>query len=129
MSGDCYFGDGVYRSTDGGQTWTHVSGTFFQGMSTSDIVVDPKNANHLYLATLRGRGGIRRTTPPASVKYGIWESTDGGVHWTLRKGTTNEFPGATDLEMDPRNTQHPLRVVLGRRDLPSHERWLDAGRR
>lgn len=102
LSGDSYYGDGVYRSTDGGVSWTHVSGTFFQGMSTSDIAVDPTNANHLYLSTLRGRGGIRRTTPPSSVPYGVWESKDGGVHWTLRKGTTSEFAGATDLVMDVR---------------------------
>ena len=105
LSGDSYYGDGVYRSNDGGQTWTHVSGTFFQGISTSDIVVDPTNANHLYLSTLRGRGGIRRTTPVPSVQYGIWESRDGGAHWRLRKGTTNEFSGATDLVMDPRHAK------------------------
>jgi uncharacterized repeat protein (TIGR01451 family) len=101
LSGDSYYGDGVYKSVDGGVTWSHVSGGFFQGASTSDVVVDPTNANHVYIATLRGRGGIRRTTPPSSQPYGIWESTDGGVHWTLRKGTTNEFAGATDLVMDP----------------------------
>src|SRR3954454_7863106 len=77
LSGDSYYGDGVYRSADAGKTWTHVSGDFFIGNSTSDIVVDPGNANHLYIATLRGRGGIRRTTPPSSQKYGIWESTNG----------------------------------------------------
>jgi hypothetical protein len=101
LSGDSYYGDGVYKSVDGGVTWSHVSGSFFQGASTSDIVVDPTNADHVYIATLRGRGGIRRTTAPSSQPYGIWESTDGGVHWTLRKGTTNEFAGATDLVMDP----------------------------
>jgi uncharacterized repeat protein (TIGR01451 family) len=103
LSGDSYYGDGVYRSTDGGTTWSHVSGSFFAGNSTSDIVVDPNNANHLYIATLRGRGGIRRTTPPSSQPYGIWESKDGGTSWTLLKGTTNEFAGATDLVMDPQN--------------------------
>jgi uncharacterized repeat protein (TIGR01451 family) len=101
LSGDSYYGDGVYRSADGGETWSHVSGSFFQGASTSDIVVDPTNADHVYIATLRGRGGIRRTTPPSSQPYGIWESTDGGATWKLLKGTTKEFAGATDLVMDP----------------------------
>ena len=101
LSGDSYYGDGVYKSTDGGLTWSHVSGSFFQGNSTSDIVVDPRDPDHVYIATLRGRGGIRRTTPPSSVPYGIWESTDGGANWTLLKGTTSEFAGATDLVMDP----------------------------
>jgi uncharacterized repeat protein (TIGR01451 family) len=113
LSGDSYYGDGVYKSTDGGLSWRHVSGTFFQGISTSDIVVDPTNANHLYLSTLRGRGGIRRTTPPASVAYGIWESRNGGVSWRLRKGTTDEFSGATDLVMDPRNPKLLLASFWG----------------
>jgi uncharacterized repeat protein (TIGR01451 family) len=101
LSGDSYYGDGVYRSNDGGQSWSHVSGDFFAGNSTSDIVVDPSNPDHVYLATLRGRGGVRRTTPPSARPYGIWESTNGGVSWRLLKGTTNEFGGATDLVMDP----------------------------
>jgi len=101
LSGDSYYGDGVYKSADGGITWSHVSGSFFAGSSVSDIVVDPANPDHLYISTLRGRGGIRRTTPPSSQPYGIWESTNGGAAWTLLKGTTSEFNGATDLVMDP----------------------------
>ncbi|MEO6714945.1 MAG: hypothetical protein ABIM89_16175 [Mycobacteriales bacterium] len=103
LSGDSYFGDGVWKSTDAGNNWTHISGTTFAGVSTSSIVVDPTNANHLYIAVLRGRGGIRRTTPPTSTLYGIYESGDGGTSWSLRKGTTNQFRGATDLDMDPQN--------------------------
>ncbi len=101
LSGDSYYGDGVYRSADGGQTWAHVSGDFFQGVSSADIVVDPRDEDHLYLGTLRGRGGARRTTAPPSTPYGVWESTDGGATWALRKGTTDEFRGVTDLVMDP----------------------------
>jgi len=40
LSGDSYFGDGVYRSTDAGATWTHASGSTFAGVSISRIVVD-----------------------------------------------------------------------------------------
>ncbi len=103
LSGDSYYGDGVYRSTDGGVSWKHVSGDLFDGQASTDIVVDPANANHLYLSTVRGRGGIRRTTHPSQTPFGVWESTDGGAHWTLRKGTTNELHGATDLVADPQN--------------------------
>jgi len=102
LSGDSYSGDGVYRSTDGGVTWTHVSSKF-TGQAVSDIVVDPANANHLFASTLRGRGGVRRTTAPTAVPFGVWESTDAGANWTLRKGTTDEFHGATDLVMDPQH--------------------------
>src|SRR5882762_3942105 len=103
LAGDAYYGDGVYRSTDGGLTWKHVSGDLFDGQASTDIVVDPANANHLYLSTVRGRGGVRRTTHPAQTPFGVWESKDGGAHWTLRKGTTDELHGATDLIADPQD--------------------------
>lgn len=103
LSGDSYAGNGILKSTDGGFTWTHVSGKQLVGMSTSSIVVDPDNADHLYVATLRGRGGSRRVTHPVKRPYGIYESTDGGSTWTLRKGYDDIFKGATDLEMDPQD--------------------------
>jgi uncharacterized repeat protein (TIGR01451 family) len=103
LSGDSYYGHGVYRSADGGVTWKQVSGDRFDGQASSDIVVDPANANHLYISTLRGRGGARRTSHPAADPFGVWESTDGGAHWTLKKGTTEEIHGATDLVADPQN--------------------------
>ncbi|GAA1960190.1 hypothetical protein GCM10009798_19720 [Nocardioides panacihumi] len=104
LSGDSYYGDGVYRSTDGGVTWTNRT-HLFAGQSISDIVVDPNNADHLWISTLRGRGGDHRTTAPSSRQYGIWESVDGGASWVVRKGTQNEFAGATDLVGDPQNAK------------------------
>jgi photosystem II stability/assembly factor-like uncharacterized protein len=103
LSGDSYFGNGILKSTDGGQHWQHVSGDFFEGVASSALVVDPGNADHLYVSILRGRGGARRTTPAVHSRYGIWESKDGGVNWTLLKEAKNESNGATDLEMDPQN--------------------------
>ncbi|GAA0930631.1 hypothetical protein GCM10009554_13950 [Kribbella koreensis] len=103
LSGDSYFGNGVLKSTDGGQHWTHVSGDFFEGVSTSALVVDPRNASHLYAAILRGRGGARRTTPPDHSRYGVWESTDGGTSWRILKVAKSASNGATDLEIDPQN--------------------------
>ncbi len=105
LSGDSYYGDGVYRSTDGGVTWTHVS-SLFTGQATSALAVDPTNPNHVYAATLRGRGGNHRTTAPTEPAYGVYESTDGGANWTLRKGTHDELHGATDLVMDPQNPKN-----------------------
>ena len=104
LSGDSYYGDGIYRSTDGGLTWSHVS-SLFTGQAVSDLAVDPTNPDHLYASTVRGRGGNHRTTSPTAVPYGVWESTNGGTSWTLRKGTTEEIHGATDLVMDPQNPQ------------------------
>jgi uncharacterized repeat protein (TIGR01451 family) len=103
LSGDSYYGHGVYKSTDGGLTWKQVSGNRFDGQASSDIVVDPADANHLYISTVRGRGGARRTSHPSTDPFGVWESKDGGAHWTLKKCTTDEIHGATDLVADPQN--------------------------
>ena len=105
LSGDSYYGDGIWRSADGGVTWTHVSARF-AGQATSAIEVDPTNPDHVFVATLRGRGGSHRTTSPTNAAYGIYESTDGGRTWRLLKGTTDELHGATDLVMDPQNPMH-----------------------
>ncbi len=105
LSGDSYYGDGIYRSNDGGVTWNHVS-TLFTGQATSAIAVDPTDPNHVYAATLRGRGGNHRTTAPSVQPYGIWESIDGGRNWNLRKGTRDELHGATDLVIDPQHPDH-----------------------
>jgi uncharacterized repeat protein (TIGR01451 family) len=103
LSGDSYFGNGILRSTDGGNTWKHVSGNYFYGVSISRLVVDPHNAKHLYAATLRGRGGSRRTSPALHSRFGIWESWNGGETWKLLKEAPDGTNGATDLELDPQN--------------------------
>ncbi|MEA2139728.1 MAG: hypothetical protein QOG56_2878 [Solirubrobacteraceae bacterium] len=113
LSGDSYFGNGVLKSTDGGQTWSHVSGDYFQGVAISGLVVDPRNARHLYASVLRGRGGIRRVTPPAHSRYGFWESRNGGVTWRLLKNTGSEANGATDVDIDPRQPNTLYGTVWG----------------
>ncbi|HEY3528694.1 MAG TPA: hypothetical protein VGK78_06045 [Nocardioides sp.] len=105
LSGDSYYGDGFYRSTDGGITWQHVS-SLFTGQAVSAIAVDPTDPQHVYAATVRGRGGAHRTSSPTAAEYGVYESTDGGASWTLRKGTEDELHGATDLVIDPQDPTH-----------------------
>ena len=101
LSGDSYFGNGIYRSADGGATWTQ-QGPSFVGTSISKIAVDAADPDHLYVTNIRGRGGIRRTTPPTGGQYfGVWESTNGGTSWVLRKGTKSTDGGGTDVEVDP----------------------------
>ncbi|MDT5409319.1 MAG: hypothetical protein QOG14_1539, partial [Mycobacterium sp.] len=103
LSGDSYFGNGILKSIDGGVTWAHVSGDFFLGVSISRLAVDPGDANHLYAAVLRGRGGDRRVSPPTHSAFGLWESKDGGVSWALIKPAPSFSLGATDIRMDPQN--------------------------
>lgn len=104
LSGDSYFGDGVLKSVDGGNTWVHVSGDYFRGVATTRIVVDPTNPNHVYAAVSRGRGGARRTSPAIHSRFGVWESKNGGADWALIQEVKDNL-GATDLEIDPLNAQ------------------------
>lgn len=87
------YGDGVYKSLDGGSTWTHM------GLKTSEhiakILVDPRDSNVVYVASqgpLWSDGGER----------GLFKSTDGGETWKPVL-EISEHTGITDVLMDPRD--------------------------
>ena len=87
------FGDGIYKSTDGGDTWQHA------GLRTSEhigkIVVDPRNSSVVYVASqgsLWAPGGER----------GLFKTTDGGKTWKAVL-QVSENTGVSDLAIDPRN--------------------------
>lgn len=87
------YGDGIYKSTDGGKSWKNM------GLQTSEhiskIIVHPKNSNIIYVAAygpLWSAGGDR----------GIYKSLDGGKNWE-RIHYVSEHTGAADLVMDPSN--------------------------
>jgi uncharacterized repeat protein (TIGR01451 family) len=105
LSGDSVYGDGIYRSNDGGVTWQHVS-QLFAGQSVTALAVDPTDWHHLYASTVRGRAGDHRTSAPTSTPYGVYESLDAGATWTLQRGTKNELHGATDVVIDPKDPNH-----------------------
>jgi photosystem II stability/assembly factor-like uncharacterized protein len=86
-------GDGVYKSTDGGQTWASVG--LRDTRQISKIIVDPANANVVYVAAL---GHAYAPNPDR----GIYKSTDGGATWTkvLDRGPET---GAADLAMAANN--------------------------
>jgi len=137
-SGDSEAGMGVYKSTDGGDTWTHLAsqvtaltttscgasdatgacvapvsnGTYtgdaFAGRSIGSIVVDPTNANTLYVSSTRGvrgvssvTGGGTSTPPLARPPYGLFKSTDGGATFSFTWDGNASVRGVNHVELDP----------------------------
>ncbi len=86
-------GDGVYKSTDGGKSWTNMG--LGDTRQISRIVVDPRNPDVVYVAALGHAYG-------PNAERGIFKSTDGGATWTktLYKGPDI---GASDLSIASAN--------------------------
>ncbi|TAN23767.1 MAG: choice-of-anchor D domain-containing protein, partial [Acidobacteria bacterium] len=79
-SGDSYYGDGVFKSTDGGQTWMTGSGVDFLGSAVSSLLVDPTNPQVL-IAGIGYSGAATRDATASSPILGIVRSDDGGATW------------------------------------------------
>lgn len=91
MRSDIAYGDGMYKSTDGGKSWTHVGLT--ETKQIGAIVIDPRDANVVYVAALGHPYA-------ANAERGVFKTTDGGRTWAkvLYK---NPDTGATALAMAP----------------------------
>ena len=92
---DLAVGDGIYKSTDAGKTWAHLG--LRDAQQITAIVVDPKNAERLYVAAQGHPYG-------PNAERGVFRSTNGGQSWekVLYK---DENSGAAELVMDPANAQ------------------------
>lgn len=93
IGSSAFIGDGIYKSTDGGNTWTN-SGLNVQGI-ISKIVIDPSNSNIIYAAAM-GVPYFRDNN------RGVYKSTDGGLTWTQKLFISNDA-GVSDLLIDPSN--------------------------
>ena len=120
-SGDSEAGIGLYRSTDGGTTWTLLTGSqaVAKDRGIGAIAVDPNNSQHLLMGTTVARHGLSsnsggRFTPPAPPVIGLYESTNGGTTWSLAfsrpqdtvdpttsNGSDFFRGGVTKIEYDP----------------------------
>ena len=90
------YGDGIYKSEDGGKSWKNMG--LKKSEHLSKIIVHPKNSNIVWVASqgpLWSSGGER----------GVYKTIDGGKTWTQTLGDS-EWVGATDLLIDPRNPNH-----------------------
>ena len=86
-------GDGVYRSTDGGATWSHVG--LAATRQIGRIRIDPRDPDRVYVAALGNVFGPSRDR-------GVYRSTDGGKNWQ-QVLFVNERAGAVDLAINPAN--------------------------
>ena len=93
IRGNVSHGDGVYKSTDGGKTWTHLG--LANTRNIAKVRVDPQNPDLVYVAAL---GHAHGPNP----ERGVYRSRDGGKTWerVLFRG---EKAGANDLVIDPNN--------------------------
>jgi photosystem II stability/assembly factor-like uncharacterized protein len=92
-----YHGDGVYRSADGGETWTNIG--LRESGQIGRVVVHPTDPNVVYVAA---QGQYYAD----NAERGVYKTTNGGALWTKALGLTVDGldVGATDLVMDPRNS-------------------------
>jgi photosystem II stability/assembly factor-like uncharacterized protein len=89
-----FVGNGVYKSTDGGTSWTNI-GLTQQGIITQ-IIVHPTNSNLIYASAL-GTPMVR------DLNRGIYKTTNGGGAWTQVLSINNET-GVSDMVMDYTNS-------------------------
>jgi photosystem II stability/assembly factor-like uncharacterized protein len=99
------YGDGVYKTEDGGKTWKNV------GLKTSEhigmIAIDPRNSDVVYVAAygpLWSAGGER----------GLYKTVDGGKTWKAIL-TISEHTGVSEVHLDPRNPDVIYAVAHQRR--------------
>lgn len=89
-----YPGTGVFKSTNGGSSWTFIG--LDSSFTIGNIAINPANTQELYIAA----GGWTRRK---NNQRGIYKSTDGGINWQ-RKFFISDSVAAIDVKIDPNNT-------------------------
>ena len=90
---DLSVGNGIYKSTDAGKTWTYLG--LRDGQQIPGLAVDPRDPNKVFAAVLGHPYG-------PSEERGIYLSKDGGQNWQ-RVIAKDENTGGSDVEIDPAN--------------------------
>ena len=87
------FGDGIYKTTDGGKTFQHIG--LRETQTIARVVIDPRNPDTVYVAA---PGHLFGPNP----ERGVYKTTDGGQTWNNVKFIDNDT-GFTDIAIDPSN--------------------------
>jgi len=105
---DLSVGDGIYKSTDAGKTWTHLG--LRDGQQVAQLTVDPKNAESLFVAVAGHPYG-------PNPERGVYRSLDGGK--TFEKVLyRDENVGASDVQIDPSNSNIVYASLWESREAP-----------
>jgi photosystem II stability/assembly factor-like uncharacterized protein len=108
MRSDISYGNGVYRSADGGRSWTHVG--LSDTRQIGRILVDPEDPNLVFVAALGHAYGPNR-------ERGVFRSKDGGKSWSVVL-FHDEDTGAIDLAFQPGNSRTILAALWQTRRPP-----------
>jgi hypothetical protein len=129
-SGDSAAGVGLYKSTNGGDTWTGPLGAaVFNARAIGAIAIKPGSPNTLYAGITRAVRGVASVSSsgvsviPGAAKWGLYKSTDGGATWSfVHNGAATTAPctgdatesangtpcsprGVRQVELDPTNPE------------------------
>src|SRR5579872_7234904 len=99
------WGNGIYKSTDGGRTWTRMG--LEKTMHIGRIVINPSDPNVVYVAATGNMWG-------PSKDRGLYKTTDGGKSWT-NVLFVNDDTGITDVVMDPQSPGTLIAAAYQRR--------------
>ncbi len=105
---DLAVGDGIYKSTDGGSTWTNLG--LHDGQQIAGIAVDPRNADRLFVAALGHPYG-------PNDERGIYRSSDGGATWQ-RVLYENENAGGFAVAINPHDSNIVYATLWAARQAP-----------
>lgn len=87
-------GDGLYKSMDGGKSWSNIG--FKNSERISDVIVNPDNSDEIYV-------GVLGALWSDSEERGVYKSSDGGESWD-KILYINSSTGSADLTLDPNNS-------------------------
>src|SRR3984893_3186408 len=108
---DLSVGNGIYKSTDAGKTWTHLG--LVDGQQIPALAVDPRDPNRVFAAVLGHPYG-------PNPERGVYRSTDGGQSWQ-KVISKDENTGGSDVQIDPANPDVVYASMWEARDGP----WED----